>query len=57
MTLSHASPARRLLALLGALTLCGVCAAANVDYFADNGYGNPVSTMQHPAAEHFNGVT
>ena len=57
MTISHASPARRLLALLGALTLCGVCAAANVDYFADNGYGNPVSTMQHPAAEHFNGVT
>ena len=39
--------------MLGALPLCGVCAAANVDYFADNGYGNPVSTMHHPAAEHF----
>ncbi len=49
--------ARRLLASLGALTLCAMCDAANVDYFADNGYGNPVSTMQHPAAEHFNGVT
>ena len=34
-----------------------LCSAANVDHFADNGYGNPVSTMQHPAAEHFNGVT
>ncbi|MSU66436.1 MAG: hypothetical protein EXS38_10115 [Opitutus sp.] len=32
-------------------------AAANVDHFTDNGYGNPVSTLQHPAAEHFNGVT
>ena len=35
----------------------GICAAANVDYFTDNGYGNPVSTLQHPAAEQFNGVT
>jgi hypothetical protein len=32
-------------------------AAAPVDFFADNGYGNPVSTLQHPAAEHHNGVT
>jgi hypothetical protein len=57
MTISPAAPARRLLVVLGAFTLCRVCAAANVDYFTDNGYGNPVSTMHHPAAEHFNGVT
>jgi hypothetical protein len=28
-----------------------------VDYFAENGFGKPVSTMQHPAGEYFNGVT
>ena len=43
--------------LLGWLGAGGVCSAANVDYFADNGCGNPVSTLQHPCAEHFNGVT
>lgn len=42
---------------LGALAAASNGAAASVDHFADNGYGNPVSTMQHPAAEHFNGVT
>ena len=31
--------------------------AANVEHFSDNGYGNPVSTLQHPAAEHYQGVT
>lgn len=30
---------------------------AGVDFFADNGYGNPVSSLQHPAGEHFHGVT
>lgn len=43
--------------VLGALAAGGFCATATVDYFADNGYGNPVSNLQHPAAEHFNGVT
>ncbi len=28
-----------------------------VDYFATNGFGKPVSTLQHPAGEYFNGVT
>jgi len=28
-----------------------------VDYFAMNGFGKPVSTMQHPAGEFYNGVT
>jgi hypothetical protein len=28
-----------------------------VDYFADNGYGNAVRTMQHPAGEYHEGVT
>jgi len=40
-----------------ALLLLSVCRAADVPYFADNGYGNPISVMHHPAAEHFNGVT
>ena len=51
---------RSLRRIFAALVLLGTGvsgAAANVDYFADNGYGNPVATVQHPAAEHFNGVT
>lgn len=28
-----------------------------VDYFATNGFGKPVSTLQHPAGEYFNGIT
>ncbi len=28
-----------------------------VDYFTDNGYSNTVGTMQHPAGEHYKGVT
>jgi hypothetical protein len=32
-------------------------AAAQVDHFADNGFSNPVSTLQHPSAEHHEGVT
>ena len=35
--------ARWLSSLLGWPGVCGVCPAADVDYFADNGYGNPVS--------------
>ncbi|MBM3855162.1 MAG: hypothetical protein FJ399_18745 [Verrucomicrobia bacterium] len=38
-------------AWLCSLATFGTCAADHVDYFADNGYGNPVSTLQHPAAE------
>ncbi len=48
---------RRLFLWLGSHALIGVCAAANVDYFADNGYGNPIGTLQHPAGEHYQGVT
>jgi len=47
----------RVLALLGSLAVCGVCVAADVAYFADNGYGNPISNLQHPAGEHHQGVT
>lgn len=57
MPIPLVSTARLLFSLLGALPLCGVCAAANVDYFADNGYGNPISNLQHPVGEHFKGVT
>ena len=32
-------------------------AEEKADWFADNGFGKPVSTMQHPCAEHFKGVT
>ena len=46
---------RASLALLVCRAVCA--AAADVAYFSDNGYGNPISTLQHPAAEHFNGVT
>lgn len=28
-----------------------------VDYFADNAFSNTISTMQHPAGEHYKGVT
>jgi hypothetical protein len=28
-----------------------------VDYFAANGFGKPVSTLQHPAGEYYDGVT
>jgi hypothetical protein len=56
MKLFHLT-ARGLVSLLSWLGAAAIGAAANVDYFADNGYGNPVSTLQHPAAEHFNGVT
>lgn len=48
---------RRIPALFAALLAAGFVAAAEADYFADNGYGNPVSNLQHPAGEHHNGVT
>lgn len=47
----------RFFALLGSLAVCGVCAAANVAYLSDNGYGNPISSLQHPVGEHYQGVT
>lgn len=28
-----------------------------VDHFTDNGFGTPLSTMQHPSAEHYEGIT
>lgn len=31
--------------------------AAPTDYFADNGFAKPVSTLQHPNAEYYKGVT
>jgi len=43
--------------LLCSLLLCGSSFAGTVDYFTDNGYGNPLSTLQHPCAEHYKGVT
>lgn len=43
--------------VLGWVAAGSLSPAANVDYFTDNGYGNPVSTLQHPAGEYFNSVT
>ena len=37
----------------GSVSLLG----AQVDYFTDNGFGNPSSTLQHPTGEHFKGTT
>lgn len=39
------------------LLLCNISSAGMVDYFTDNGYGNPLSTLQHPCAEYYNGKT
>jgi hypothetical protein len=45
-------------AVLLALFLTGaVLPAEPVDHFADNGFAKPLSTMQHPCAEYFKGVT
>lgn len=45
-------------ALVGFALWRPVSAGAEVvDYFTDNGYGNPIATMQHPCAEFFDGVT
>jgi len=46
-----------LLAFLLSVFVVGFVFAEPTDYFADNGFGKPVSTMQHPCAEYFNGVT
>ena len=32
-------------------------ASGEVDYFTDNGFSNTIGTMQHPAGEHYKGVT
>ncbi|MEI6258051.1 MAG: BNR-4 repeat-containing protein, partial [Planctomycetota bacterium] len=40
-------------AVFGARTV----AAADVDYFTDNGLDNAVASIQHPSAEQFNGTT
>ena len=45
------------LALLACLAAAGSAPATEVPYFADNGYGNPVSSLQHPAGEYHEGVT
>ncbi|MFP4499683.1 MAG: BNR-4 repeat-containing protein [Candidatus Hydrogenedentota bacterium] len=45
------------LAALAVLSVSSASAANMVYFFADNGFGNPVSTLQHPCAEHHNGVT
>ena len=52
VTARHATPW-----LVLTLSACVPLFAQTVDYFADNGYGNPISNLQHPAGEHFNGVT
>jgi hypothetical protein len=52
--------------LLGMLSACNVnkrngtndsVQTTKVDYFADNGYGNAVAVVQHPAGIHHNGIT
>ena len=43
--------------LLNAILLAGFGLAADVDYFADNGFDNSLATMQHPCAEYYNGKT
>lgn len=58
------------LAYMGGLAACATADTAEtaasqasapvtqmVDYFADNGLGNAVAVVQHPAGEHVNGVT
>jgi hypothetical protein len=37
--------------------LCGISFAGMVDYFTDNGFANPLASMQHPCAEYYNGAT
>ena len=37
--------------------LTAMVSADQTDYFANNGFAKPVSTMQHPNAEYYNGVT
>ncbi len=39
------------------LLLSGISSAGMVEYFTDNGFANPVATMQHPCAEYYEGVT
>ena len=48
---------RTLIVLSVVLACRSLSSATNVEHFSDNGYGNPVSTLQHPAAEHHQGVT
>jgi hypothetical protein len=50
---------RRIHAILVTLLLFPTLplAAQPVEYFTDNGYGNPVATMQHPSGEFINGST
>ncbi len=44
--------------LLGAVVLVSQAAnVADVDYFTDNGFGNPSSTLQHPTGEYYKGTT
>ena len=35
----------------------GSFAADSVNYFADNGFGRPLQTIQHPSGEYYKGVT
>ena len=39
------------------LLLSSIASAGTVAYFTDNGFGNPVATIQHPCAECYKGVT
>ena len=54
----------KLLALSTGLLACSQVSAqatteeiVEVDYFTNNGFSNTVGTMQHPAGEHYKGVT
>ena len=51
-----------LAACMGALASCtasstSATSAQYTDYFADDGLGNAVAVVQHPAGEHHNGIT
>ena len=43
--------------LLNSLLVTGAGMAAEVNYFADNGFDSALATMQHPCAEYHNGKT
>ncbi|MBD1388665.1 BNR-4 repeat-containing protein [Neiella sp. HB171785] len=38
-------------------SLDALTSSNTADYFADNGTGNPLAVVQHPAGEHHNGIT
>ena len=57
MTIARLSLLGTYWVLLNAMLLTEAGLAADVDYFADNGFDNSLSTLQHPCAEYYNGKT